>query len=429
MSSIKLGWSFILSLPELNQHLPKPDLLNNGQVSSYIRAKLRPLIFKTININKDVELIPEDISHEGTLDEKYAALNSEFSHIQKLVKRTELNLNTDPILTSVIVNYFENIDSLTINEAIMPHTTFKIIFNSLKKLKKLNIYNCVLLFHPLANEVEDIYLNENLTVLYLTYTGGISTSLFENIKAFMRIDSDEESGVFAVNLRFSTNFLNLKKLRFLRGNMRDIISLESFILENNRLEAIEIYIDQLNSQLFNLLAIRCKNLKSVRIYPTSEGSHQSLELKNYSTLPSVKTLNLFKLYSYENELSYLLAPFPNISHLIISNTHPLSSPVFDYIQNLKELTKLTIYLGESDENIYNSNLISNTITSLEFKKFESLKLWKFDLLENFPNLNKISIDVKSFSESELDNLKAQLKNAAGWRVIEFQESINCYKLK
>ncbi|KXN65775.1 hypothetical protein CONCODRAFT_20571 [Conidiobolus coronatus NRRL 28638] len=429
MSSIKLGWNFILSLPELNQHLPKPDLLNNGQVSSYIRSKLRPLIFKTINISEAIDLIPEDITYEGTFDEKYEALNSEFSHVQKLVKRTELDLNTDPILTPVIVNYFENINSLTISEAIFPHPTFKMIFNTLKKLKILKINYTLILFHPLANEEEDIYLPESLTTLFLTQMAGVKTSQFENIQTFMNNESDDESDATAVNLRLSTNFPNLKKLRFLRGNEQVIMTLEQFILPNSQLEIVEIFIDQINPQLFNLLETHCKNLKSVRIYPSSEGPLLSNEIYNYPALPSVETLNLFKLYYYESDiLLNLVASFPNISHLIISNTYALNSPIFDYIQNLEKLTKLTIYLGESESKPDIINLKSNKLTRIEFKNFENFNFFTFDILDNLPKVNNIKIETKGFESSELDTFYHYVKYVAGWRAIKFEDSAGLYKL-
>jgi hypothetical protein len=426
MSSVKFSWNFILSLPELYQYLSKSDTISNSQISAYNRTKLRSFLFKAINIGEAIEVIQHNILHEDTFYEKYEALNSEFSHIQKLVKHIEFDLNTDIVLIPVIVNYFENINSLAINEAILPHPTFKIIFDTLKKLKILKINYTLVLFHPLTNEEEDIYLPESLTTLNLNHIGGVKTSQFENIQTFMNDASDDEFDATAVNLRFSTNFPNLKKLLFMRGNEQVIITLEQFILPNSQLEIVEIFIEQLNPQLFNLLAANCKNLKSVRIWPSIEDA-QPTEFNNYPTLKNVETLNLFKLYYHENELLHLLAPFPNIKHLIISSKHPLISTNYYYFKTLQKLKKLTIYPGESDEAIYSSNLKSNTITSLEFKKFESLKFWKFELLENLPNVNNINIDIKSFAENEINMLKVQLEHVIGWRVIEFQESINLYK--
>jgi hypothetical protein len=430
MSERKIDWNFILSLPELNLFLEKNELIKNGQVSNYIRAKLKPILFKTININEAIDLIPEDIAYEGTFDEKYEALNSEFSHIQKLVKRIELDLNTDSILTPVIVSYFENINSLTISEAILPHPTFKIILNTLKKLKILKLNYTLILFHPLSNEEEDIYLPESLTTLNLTQVGGVKTSQFENIETFMNNESDDESDATTVNLRFSANFPNLKKLRFMRGNEQVIATLEQFILPNSQLEIVEMFIDQLNPQLFNLLTENCKNLASVRIYPSPEGPLQSNELYNYPALKNVETLNLFKLYYYESDiLLNIAASFPNISHLIISNAHPLSSPIFDYIQNLKNLTKLTIYLGESESDPDISNLKSDKLTRIEFKKFESFQFFNFKILETLPNVNNIRIETKSIESSELDTFYHCVKYFVGWRTFRFEESINFYKLE
>ncbi|KXN65776.1 hypothetical protein CONCODRAFT_138085 [Conidiobolus coronatus NRRL 28638] len=378
MSSKKLKWSFILSLPELNQYLSKPDLTNNSQISSYNRTKLKSFLFKSVNINDLIDLIPEDMAYEADFEKNHKELNSKFSHIQEFVKRIEFTLSTNPFLIPVIVDYFFNISNLTIREAILPHHIFKLVVNNLKNIKILKINYCLILFDTLANEVEDIQLPEGLSALQLTQTGGVSTVQFENIADFYNDDSDEESETRIVNLRFSTKFSNLKKLRFLRGSDQTATTLESFILENRELEVLDVYTDQLSTHVYNLLATHCSNLKSLKILPSSEGLHQLLEFDQYPTIPSVENLNLQKLGDYGGTiLYYLISPFPNVKNLTLSRIHPFKPRIYKIVQNFKKLKKLIIYAAHRHDNLDNFDIKSDTLDTLELNEFNNIRFNMF----------------------------------------------------
>jgi hypothetical protein len=429
MSSEKLRWSFVLSLPELNQYLSKPDLTNNSQVSTYNRTKLGPMLFKSVNINDLINLIPEDIAYEVDFEKSLKELNSRFTHIQKLVKRVEFTLGTNPFLIPVIVNYFSNISILAIKEAILPHSIFKLIINDLKNIEILKINYCLILFDPLANEIEDIHLPEGLSTLYLTQTGGVSTTQFDNIVDFYNNDSDEESETGIVNLRFSTKFSRLKKLRFLRGSDQTATTLESFILENSELEALDIYADQLSSRIYNLLGTHCPNLKSLKILPSSEGFHHLLDSNQYPTISSIENLNLHKLGDYgDTILYYLIMPFPNIKQLTLSRIHPFKPRIYKIVGNFKKLKKLTIYAAHRHDNLDNFDIKSDTLNTLELKEFNNIRFDLF-LLKYNPKVTTIKIDSRKLPSDKLDHVKLELKKHDNWRLLEFQDSIGFYRIK
>jgi hypothetical protein len=433
MSEIRLivDWAFILTLSEIIPYLERSDILITSQVSKLTRVKLQSKIFNNIDI---VDLL-DTVQSETSLDNRNIPLttlllNLHFNSIKKLVKSIKFDKIIDPLTAPLILDYFENVINLNLMECILPIEIITKLLKNLTNLTGLKMNYCLILFPLNTSTVQksiNIRLPKKLKNLELAHTAGLSTTFHTNTKKFINEQTLGNAITTPVNLQFSTKSCSLRSLQYIKGNDKNLANFKRIIKNNLEVERMELYMDQLTQSVMKYLE-RCIGLRSVVILPAN-GALQEFEVGNCPKLNSVKSLNIYDISAYTDRLLfYITQPFPNITHLIVSNPTLWKGQVHTIIKSLNKLQQLTVYSTHTDDTLTDFVISSNSLVTLEFLDFSNIN-FKFNLLFNCPRIYRVRIGINWYLKGNIGILRHKLLKSENWKLVEIKDFINCYKIK
>ncbi|KXN65078.1 hypothetical protein CONCODRAFT_13463 [Conidiobolus coronatus NRRL 28638] len=426
MSEAKSDWNLFLSWKEFAQHLNTSSIIEVSLTCKYLRTKLKSKIFKRANINKLVESVAQGPGNEDTYIKKTQLIDSKYSSIKNYVTNLSFDVQSNPFYIQVVCEYFLNLSNLTINECIIPSTVLKNVFTNITALTNLSLNDNLILFRRGANHIEEINLPQSLKALELGDISAISTPYWEDPLLFFQTWTDLTQDTVQLKLKFSSLLPNLVYLHLMtiEGVLENNLSV--FLVNNNQLKFIKVYLDCLTPLIFESLA-KCKQMVEVEILPPIRSNLVTVTQNNI-TLTSVKKLTLNNVVNRDAYLlSCIILPFINITELKISNIYSWPHHIYIPIQNFKNLEKLTIYKTTIPLKLNNFFLASRSLKVLEFIGFDKLG-FKLNLTANCPKIRLVSFDTSNFNAGSLAELLEVLgRYSSKWTILKFMEAVKCYK--
>jgi hypothetical protein len=426
MDEDKTDWSLFLSFTELTQHLDTSSVIELSLICKYLRTKLKYKIFKRANINKLVENAAQGPGNEDTYSKKSQLIDSRYSSIKKYVTSLSFDVQSNPFYIHVVCEYFLNLSNLTINECIVPSTVLNNIFNNTTALTNLSLSDNLILYRGGANYIEELNLPESLKALELGDISAISTPYWEDPLLFFQTWTDLTPDTVQLKLKFSSLLPNLVYLHLMTIEGALESNLSTFLVNNNQLKFIKVYLDCLSPSIFESLA-KCEHMVEVEILPPTRSFSATIALDSIN-LPSVKKLTLNNIINRDSCLiSRILSPFINVTELKISNLYKWPQYIYLYIQKFKCLEKLTIYKTSGHLLLNEFFLASTSLKILEFIGLDKLD-FRLSLMDNCPKIRLVSVDTSNFNANNLADLLGLVgRYSSEWTILKFRDTVKCYK--
>lgn len=301
------------------------------------------------------------IKIHGTYGEGIVKFLRDFRNKETIKKLNISNTNIRNL--EELINNFQNIEELIIENCVLNHLSF---LQSLKKLKNLELKNCF--FHELSSVSSNSDMSKENNVDYLDCSNcydSLKNLIFNDINIqgielfFSKLKNLESLELERCNIRHLWFLSNLKNLKNLKFSECPFLELTSFIGEPQKLE--KLYLSNLKVNSFPDKITELKQLK--------------------------------KLYIYNIPIEYLTANFRNFTELETLHLYNTKLKNLDFMKDLKNVK--TLKLENNIEMDINSVLvaINNSKEKIENLSIEDFSLRHFpDEIFNFNNLRTLSLD-------------------------------------
>jgi hypothetical protein len=402
----KINWLNIIFNSEFQAFLDKNTLINLSVLSKLAREKIKPLIFKSIQLStkkfknefKDnifieyfncladpdlydnIPMEVENWSVESGLDDFALGLNS----IKDIAKRFYFtDLNRAGYYMFSMINNMNNLTILKLKYSTIPYSSLAKLGETLPNLKDIKLISLILAKLPTENIwLEHFVFPHSLSILEVYDCRIITTTLLSDPHEFLfnEFTRAPRNGLTLPNISVPS----LKKLAFFPYTSQEA-DIKEFLEINPNLESLTT--ERFDSNLVN----RLTSLKTLEIITLSN-------FDNIDNIPVLEFLKKLKIYnvspnSYEN-ITKLCLICPNLEYLQFNmsfNEHfqPLiDNFLFLILTKLSQLKTLHLYLITNDEESLNIEKFSNiesivietkdiTILNLSFEGCRNLKSVKF----------------------------------------------------
>ncbi|KXN66077.1 hypothetical protein CONCODRAFT_20433 [Conidiobolus coronatus NRRL 28638] len=421
----KINWLDIILNAEFQNAVQFKTLVEVSMVSKLAREKLKPVVFKRIGIfvkdtKFDSNVLSIDIEQHFNISQFY----SEYFKMDtnKIAKSIEFDYHSLKEIHSGIVqgsfndygvalkdikkhsnnfylgkarnvgyylypliNGFDNLTSLTINDCNIPFTAFSDIGKALSNLNKLGLYsvNLVKLYSDIITS-GDISFPANLTSLMIFHIQIATTDLLlDPIEYLLNTKTDNYTYEHFVLPKLT--FPILKRLNYapskILPNTNSNLGLEEFLNANPKLESLNImkYNLKMNSSL--------NSLKFLEV----DDNICFNSITNISSLDNINNLT-FNIHSFDNTANFskLCRLCPNLVELSLFKSGFLDYPqaLIDKFLTpaLPNLFKLkTLHIGG-----FVNDRFRKTLDFTNFTQIEELVLSMFSSMPNY-----YLIDVKA----------------------------------
>ncbi|KXN66815.1 hypothetical protein CONCODRAFT_168065 [Conidiobolus coronatus NRRL 28638] len=430
----KINWLNVIFNLEFQSSLDKNTLINVSILSKLVRNKLRPLLFKNIqlstkkfnnefkdnifikyfncladpdlydNISKEVE----NCSAESGLDDFALGLNS----IKDIARALYVaDLNRAGYYMFCMVNSMNNLTVLKLKYSTVPYSSLAKLGESLPNLKDIKLISLILAKLPAENiQLDYFVLPPKLSVLEVYDCRIITTTLLLDPHEFLfnEFTRAPRNGFTLPNISVPL----LKKLAFFPYTSQEA-DIKEFLEINTNLESLRT--ELFHSNLVNTLT----SLKSLEIITLSN-------LDNINNISVLKLLKRLKIYnvstnSYEN-IKKLCLICPNLEYLHFNMSfneyfQPLiDSFLFPILTNLCQLKTLQLHLITNDEESLNIEKLDNIESIIiETKSITILNL----SFEGCKNLKRV-IFKAYIGEINTQDFKDKFNNYKNW-IFKFNE--------
>ncbi|KXN66611.1 hypothetical protein CONCODRAFT_168232 [Conidiobolus coronatus NRRL 28638] len=413
------SWCLILKFNEIYTYLNPQDLINLSLLNKQLRYKLKCLVLSSFNITnlQKIQALSHHISDTGI--KTNLLLTTKF--ITNAVFNTQLGLQSF-MLSS---RYLQNLSTLTLSKMDIQLPVINELIVNLDNLRQLELIKVhIITEYSVVDYNKDLKLTTNLSHLALDSCTWICYDS-DNTSSFVW-SREGDHGPY-LNLSTQT-YPSLKSLKLIEMNARNHSLINNFLSNNSQLKTIEFKLNEIDPLTIDLIQ-KSPQINELAIWNSINVSNfMSNQLERcLCSIKSMKFYNILENTNFEG-IANILELCPNVETLDLGYFTQFTGIYKSMLDNLTQLKALTFVNNTkvTDFSRFNElgSLSLDTVRLVNFNVKE-INLNEFD---NFRKLNRLALELTKKDRESVEFINNNLKRFGNWRVIEFLESINCYKV-
>jgi hypothetical protein len=413
------SWCLILKFNEVYAYLNPQDLINLSLLNKQLRYKLKCLVLSSFNITnlQKIQALSHHVSDTG--------INTNLLLTTKFI--TNAMFNTQLGLQSFMLSsrYLQNLSVLALSKMDIQLPVINEMIANLSNLRQLELTKVhIITEYSVVDYNKDLKLTTSLSRLTLDNCTWICYDS-DNTSSFIW----SREGDHGPYLNISTqNYPSLKSLKLIDMNTRDNSLINNFLSNNSQLKTIEFKLNELDSLTIDLIQ-KSPQISELSIWNSRNAvNFENDQLECYlCSIKSLKFYNILENTNFEG-ITKILELCPNVEALELGYFSQFTEVYKSILDNLTQLKALTFINNTKTTNFSKFNelrsLSLETVRLINFNATET----NLDEFVNFRKLNRLALELTEENRDSVEAIHTNLKRFNNWRIIEFLESINCYRV-